>query len=101
MQTDAPLALAARKLNAGRRRHIAEATLARLLRDADGDEVAAWSAHLRGLIEELPIESLHDLVLAGWTDFGRLQHLARTLGCEGDSVAWIDEMAEPAVADAS
>jgi hypothetical protein len=101
MQTDAPLALAARKLNAGRRRHIAEATLARLLRDADGDEVAAWSAHLRGLIEELPIESLHDLVLAGWTDFSRLQYLARTLGCEGHSVAWIDQMAEPGVAKAS
>lgn len=95
---DTPLVMAARKLSAGRRRAIPEETLARLLRDADAREVDTWAPHLRGLLEELPLESVHDLVIYGWTDFPRLAYLARRLDCEGETVDWIHEMAEFAVA---
>jgi hypothetical protein len=52
-----------------------------------------WSAHLAGLLEEMPIETLHDLVLDGDASFDDLVRLARNLHLEGPTIDWIREMA--------
>jgi len=67
--------------------------LARLLESCDTDAWFQRRAHLRGLIEELPIEQIHDLVLDKWVEFEKLSQIADTLSCEGETVDWIREMA--------
>lgn len=96
---DAALTLAAKKLSAGRRREIAPAELAAVL-SGRGDW-RPWRGHLYGLLEELPIESVHDLVIGGHATFPRLLAIANELGAEGETVAWIKEMAGDGVAPAA
>lgn len=54
--------------------------------------------HLLGFFEELPVESVHDVVLDEGLDFARLTALAHELGAEGETVEWLGEMAGYSVA---
>ena len=88
--------IAARKLSAGRRQPITPSALVRAL--TRGAVTPENHPHLLGFFEELPVESVHDVVLDHALDFGQLLALARTLGAEGEVVAWIEEMAGHSVA---
>ena len=98
------LRLAARKLSAGRRQAISATDLETAIRDPEAG--TRWPGHLAGLLEELPIELLHDLVIEGTTSFEALSRLADRLGLtaagekEG-TIAWIEEMAGDRVASAT
>lgn len=88
--------VAARKLSAGRRKAITAGELVESL--TDGKVVRDRRGHLTGFFEELPIESVHDVVLEEGLDYVRLVELSRALGAEGDTVDWLAEMAGDRVA---
>jgi DNA-binding phage protein len=88
--------IAARKLSAGRRIPITAEALVRSLET--GVLKPEQRVHLLGFFEELPIESVHDLVLDEGLDFERLTALAHELGAEGETVEWLGEMARYSVA---
>lgn len=53
-----------------------------------------WRAHLLSFLEELPVELIHDLVLAGIFTFQELSEAIVAWGCgDGETTRWIDEMA--------
>lgn len=89
-----PISLIVAKLNAGRRSVLSPTELDYLLKTYDPKAWTIRRVHLRGLIEELPIEQIHDLVLDGWTEFDILAQIAHELDCEGETVDWIREMAK-------
>jgi len=104
-------ALAARKLSAGRRTSLSATALLRALtkkqprsgavraerrspaRVRSGARKMGLRAHLYGFFEELPIESVHDVILEEGLDYRELCELARELGAEGETVEWLQEMA--------
>jgi DNA-binding phage protein len=91
--------LCARKLSAGRRTPITADELVAALR---AETVPArHRAHLFGFFEELPIDAVHEVVLDEGLDFPHVAHVARRLGAEGETVAWIEDMAGDRVAAAA
>lgn len=53
-----------------------------------------WRLHIEALFDEVSIEALHDLVLAGVVDFDELDRAARVWGMtNGRNHPWIEEMA--------
>jgi len=92
----AAASIAAKKLSAGRRQTIAVKELLSQL--AVGKPSKDHTAHLYGFFEELPIESVHDVVLQERLDYKNLLTLATGLGAEGDTVDWLEEMADDSLA---
>lgn len=79
------------KLNAGRRHHLSAGELKRLLtrfRPSAGAERAF--SHLVGVIEELPVELVHDLVIEGSATLPALARIVAYIDGEGDVAAWIN-----------
>lgn len=74
--------MAAAKLSAGRRLSITAAALVQAL--VTGSATRDNRVHLLGFFEELPIESVHDVVLDHDLDYVRLLALAQELGAEGE-----------------
>jgi DNA-binding phage protein len=88
--------IAARKLSAGRRLAInAEELVVELSAKQQKDQ---FKAHLYGFFEELPVESVHDVILEEQLDFVHLASVATELGAEGETVEWLAEMASDNVA---
>jgi hypothetical protein len=53
-----------------------------------------WHPHIEALFDEVSIEALHDLVLAGVVDFDQLDRAVRIWGItDGRNHPWIEEMA--------
>jgi hypothetical protein len=76
----------ARKLSAGRRTPITADELVAALR---ADEIPAQCrAHIFGFFEELPIGTVHEVILDERLDFAHLAKVARHLGAEGTTVEW-------------
>jgi len=91
-------ATAARKLSAGRRDPISSEALVRALASPKRVAGEGLHVHLLGFFEELPLESVHDVILEGHLDYTSLAALARELGAEGETVEWLEEMAGHGVA---
>lgn len=91
--------IAARKLSASRRVPIAAKELVDAL--ATGKAKPSHRVHLIGFFEELPLESVHDVILDENLDYARLHRLAVDVGAEGETVDWLAEMAGDSLADAA
>jgi DNA-binding phage protein len=91
--------IAARKLSAGRRVPIDPGELVGAL--AGGPFSDPHRGHLCGFFEELPIASVHDVILEEDLDYQALISLARELEVEGDTVEWLADMAGDGVANAA
>ena len=88
--------IAARKLSAGRRKAIEAIHLVRCLA---GQAVSAqYRPHILGFFEELPLELVHDVILDEALNFAGLASLASSLGAEGETVDWLQEMANYSLA---
>jgi len=86
------LPLVCGKLNAGRREILREDELRRLLTKFRPSKAAdrAYS-HLVGVIEEIPLEQVHDLVLQGDASLSSLKRISDFVEGEGPVADWIDE----------
>jgi DNA-binding XRE family transcriptional regulator len=93
------LSLSARKLSAGRRLPISAEELVLALRT--GESRDGQKAHLYGFFEELPIELVHDVALDEHLDYAHLHDLAKELGAEGETVDWLEDMADDGMAHAA
>lgn len=86
------LSMVCKKLNAGRREQLTPETLRRFLMgfrpSAEADK--AFS-HLVGVVEELPLEQVHDLVLEGDATLPSLKRIADYVEAEGPTAEWINE----------
>ena len=91
--------IAARKLSAGRPRPIKADDLVSIL--ASGISKPEFRPHLRGFFEELPIPSIHDVILEEGLDFSKVLNLAVNLGVEGETIEWLTDMAGDSVAATS
>ncbi len=92
-------AIAASKLSAGRRLSISAEDLVSAL--ASNEPSRDHKAHLYGFFEELPIETVHEVILDEDLDYTHLVWLANSLGAEGDTVDWLAEMVGDGLADAA
>lgn len=91
--------MAAQKLSAGRRLVISSDELVRALGAAAiGKD---HRGHLCGFFEELPIESVHDVILDEGLEYQCLVSLAKEIGAEGETVEWLEEMASDSMAGAA
>lgn len=97
--THVALSLSARKLSAGRRLPISAEELDLALRTGESQD--GQRVHLYGFFEELPIELVHDVILDERLDYAHLALLANELGAEGETVDWLEEMADDCVANAA
>ena len=88
--------IAARALSSGRRVPITAEQLILALESSEPPR--EHSAHLYGFFEELPVESVHDVILDEGLDYARLLSLAGALAAEGETVEWLAEMARDSVA---
>ncbi len=86
------LPMVCKKLNAGRRRQLAQETLRRLLtRFRPSQRASEAFSHLVGVMEELPLEQVHDLVIEGDATLPSLKRIAEFTQAEGPTANWIDE----------
>lgn len=91
--------VAARKLSAGRRQPIDAGDLVAAL--ASGNPECDFKPHLFGFFEELPIATVHDVILEENLEFENVNKLALELGAEGETVDWLTEMADHCLAPAA
>jgi hypothetical protein len=83
--------MVAGKLNAGRRHQIPARELRRLLTKFRPSAAAKRAfSHLVGVIEEIPLDQLHDLVIEGSASLPALRRIADFVGGEGPTVEWIN-----------
>ena len=75
------------------REEVSPAELQRLLQLASRPSAASERAfsHLVGVIEELPLEQVHDLVRAGDATLPSLRRIAEHVAGEGPTVAWLHD----------
>ena len=86
------LPMICKKLNAGRRRQLPIETLRRLLtRFRPSQRANEAFSHLVGVMEELPLEQVHDLVIEGDATLPSLKRIAEFTQAEGPTANWIDE----------
>lgn len=86
------LPLVRAKLNAGRREQLSDAELRRLLTRFRRSQAAALAySHLVGVIEEIPLEQVHDMVLQGDATLAALKRISEYVEGEGQVADWIDE----------
>lgn len=82
----------ASRLNAGRREHISALELQNFLTKFQPSAKAERAfSHLVGIIEELPVEQVHDLIIQGAATLPSLRRIAKYVGGEGATVRWINE----------
>jgi hypothetical protein len=87
-----PLSLIVKKLNAGRKIRFETETFRRIIRCfRPSKEAERAFSHLVGLLEELRVEQLHDLVIAGDTSFRSLKRIADYVDAQGPNIDWIHE----------
>ncbi len=87
-----------KKLNAGRREQLTPEALRRfLMRFRPSAEAGCAFSHLVGVIEELPLEQVHDLVLEGDATLPSLKRIADYVAAEGPTAEWIDEQISTAI----
>lgn len=85
------LEMVAGKLNAGRRHQIPARELHHLLTKFRPSAAAQRAfSHLVGVIEEIPLDQLHDLVIEGSASLPALRRIADFVGGEGPAVEWIN-----------
>ena len=86
------LPIICKKLNAGRRVQIPDETLRRLLtRFRPSQQANRAFSHLVGVMEELPLEQVHDLVIQGDATLPSLKRIAEYTQAKGPTANWIDE----------
>ncbi len=86
------LPIICKKLNAGRRAQLTPETLRRLLtRFRPSQQANRAFSHLVGVMEELPLEQVHDLVIQGDATLPSLKRIAEYTKAEGPTANWIDE----------
>lgn len=86
------LSMICKKLNAGRRRQLTQEALRHLLiRFRSSQRASDAFSHLVGVMEELPLEQVHDLVIEGDATLPSLKRIAEFTDAEGPTVDWIDE----------
>jgi hypothetical protein len=86
------LPMVCKKLNAGRRRKLTQEALRRLLtRFRSSQRANDAFSHLVGVMEELPLEQVHDLVIEGDATLPSLKRVAEFTQAEGTTAEWIDE----------
>lgn len=84
------LSMVTKKLNAGRRLQLKPEELRPFLRDFRRSKKAERAySHLIGVIEEVPIDQLHTLVIDGEASFRSLGRIAAFVEGEGETVEWI------------
>lgn len=92
------LPMICKKLNAGRREHLSPETLRHLLtRFRPSAKARRAFSHLVGIIEELPLEQVHDLVIEGDATLPSLKRIADYVKAEGPTAEWIDEQISTAI----
>ncbi len=92
------LPLICKKLNAGRREHLSPETLRHLLtRFRPSAKARRAFSHLVGIVEELPLEQVHDLVIEGDATLPSLKRIADYVEAEGPTAEWIDEQISTAI----
>lgn len=90
------LSLVCKKLNAGRRvKATPEELRALLLRFRSSKRAERLFSHLVGVVEELPTEQVHSLVIEGDAALPALKRIADYVEGEGPTVDWIDEQLQP------
>ena len=90
------LALAAGRLNAGRREFISELELRPLLTKFRRSALAERAySHLVGVVEELSAEHVQDQLIAGDATLPALSRIALYVKGEGPTVDWIHEQLTP------
>ncbi len=86
------LPLVCAKLNAGRKERLGEDELRRLLTKFRRSVAAERAySHLVGVIEEIPLEQVHDMVLQGDATLASLRRISDFVEGEGPVADWIDE----------
>lgn len=84
-------------INAPRPCHLDAQGLVHCLHTPNPDP--AWLPHVEALFDEVSVEGIHDLVLAGVIDFEQLYRASRTWRVtHGRNVPWIKEMADLSLA---
>ncbi len=84
------LSIVTKKLNAGRRLRLKPEELRPFLRDFRPSKKAERAySHLVGVIEEVPIDQLHTLIMDGKASFRSLARIAAFVEGEGETVEWI------------
>jgi len=90
------LSLVYKKLNAGRQvKATPEELRALLLRFRSGKRAERLFTHLVGVVEELPVEQVHSLVIEGDAALPALKRIADYVDGEGPTVDWINEQLHP------
>jgi len=87
-----PLPTIVKKLNAGRKHHFTTDEIRRLIKNfRPGPSSEPAYSHLVGVIDEVTIGQLHDLVLSGDTSFRSLARIVDYVDGEGPTADWIRE----------
>ncbi|GBQ86689.1 hypothetical protein AA14337_3389 [Acetobacter malorum DSM 14337] len=91
---------ALKTINAPRAREATEIVLLTAILTAGSEDATQrrlglrWRAHLCSLFDEVPVATLHHMVLAGAFTFPELQSAVREYSLGGErNVPWIEEMA--------
>ena len=81
-----------KKLNAGRLHKLTLEELRRFLtKFRRGKDAERAYSHLIGLVEEVPLEQIHDLVRQNDATLSSLQRIADYVNGEGETVNWIHD----------
>lgn len=93
------LSMVTTKLNAGRRDRLSPEELLQLLTKFRRSKLSERAySHLVGVVEELSVEQLHDLVMEGSATLPSLRRIAGYVDGRGPAVDWIHEQTEPIAA---
>jgi len=94
---DQTLSAIVTKLNASRREHVSVGEMRNLLTNFRPSASAERAfSHLVGIVEELPLEQVHDLILQGTATLPALRRIAAYVDGQGPTVRWINEQLTPA-----
>ncbi len=86
------LPMICKKLNAGRREQLTPDALRRfLMRFRPSARARNAFSHLVGIVEELPLEQVHNLVIEGDAALPALKRIADYVEAEGATADWINE----------
>lgn len=89
------LSMVTTKLNAGRRERLSPEELLQLLTKFRRSKLAERAySHLVGVVEELSVEQLHDLVIEGSATLPSLRRITAYVDGHGPTADWIHEQTE-------
>ena len=90
MEEPRTLAFVQSKLNAGRKKKLSLEELRKHLTKFRASKAAEQAfSHLVGIIEEVPLEQIHDLVRQNDATLASLLRIAKYVEAEGETVEWI------------